>query len=445
MLFFSAARIAAGAAAPSLCAISCSRCFLHASRGLKESSSRRRNAASNTRGRVDHAKELIELMKSKNPEDAKTFYNNLHPRNKLDIIRLLHLKREKRRRHRSASTLPKFFSPLFERNYFFREDDITEESTLGRGPGGQATNRRMQTAIVKHRPSGIIVKFSRFPSLWLNRRAARELLHLRLEEHLIGPASRLGRVRLARERREKRRQRTLKWLDCKGRRLAVKSSLELHWFAFLTGAEPLPSAVAQQLRQTGRDGPLFIGSFFEEKCSQWWPLFSHAFDSVTDRSTSAEVHFTPVPEVFQYLFPSVRSPENQKAAEQLQQCIGNAAVRENVRRSFLCFCELFGLQVVQGARSNEKPDAIVLRKDGVNWLEKQSRMIDGDKLSSTAGAAWAQVYLCLRQLEMAPEAKSIVAFFKRELKLTSKELGRSCWASDAIQGLRKALQNSTKK
>ena len=81
----------------------------------------------------------------------------------------------------------------FETFFFFREEDLEENSILGRGPGGQATNRRRQTCQLRHRPTGIDVRFSRFRSLYANRKAARCLLNLQLERRLFGRFSRLGR------------------------------------------------------------------------------------------------------------------------------------------------------------------------------------------------------------------------------------------------------------
>ena len=86
--------------------------------------------------------------------------------------------------------LPLYYSEEFEKKYYFKEEDLSETSCRGRGPGGQATNRREQTCQLLHIPSGICIRASRHPSLYANRKVARKILNIKLEEYLLGRESR---------------------------------------------------------------------------------------------------------------------------------------------------------------------------------------------------------------------------------------------------------------
>ncbi|CBZ29034.1 conserved hypothetical protein [Leishmania mexicana MHOM/GT/2001/U1103] len=418
-------------------------CFVHGGESVEKRPSRRRFAAFNTRGRVAQAKELVDMMKKKSAQDAKEFYEALQPRDRLDILRLLYERRKKRQSDQASSKLTKYYSVPFEKKYFFREEDVEEESTLGRGPGGQATNRRMQTAIVKHVPSGLIVKFSRFPSLWLNRRAARELLNLRLEEHLLGPASRLGRVRVARERRRRRRQRTMAYLSEKGARLQARDTRRCHWLAFLTGESPLPSAAVSQmgLEEDAALVPVTTAVLFGSECHRWWPKLRAATESAAAAapdSTSDDC----VPLLLQYLFPVVYADSSCAEREEMMACKSNKAVHTNVKRALTCFCELFGLRL-RHTLASVPPEAsrVVLEKDGLNWVEHRSRMITNGSLSRLARTCWPRVYMSVRELGMTPEARAIIVFFKKEVS-TAKGSASGAWAAEALQCFSEAVRRS---
>jgi hypothetical protein len=88
------------------------------------------------------------------------------------------------------------YNAEFQCYFYFREEDVEENSILGRGPGGQATNRRRQTCQIAHKPTGIRVRFSRFRSLYSNRKMARTLLSWQIEKKLFGVFSRLGAAEL---------------------------------------------------------------------------------------------------------------------------------------------------------------------------------------------------------------------------------------------------------
>ncbi|XQJ29206.1 RF-1 domain containing protein, putative [Leishmania guyanensis] len=418
-------------------------CFVHGSGSVEKRPSRRRYAAFNTSGRCGEAKELVHAMKKMSAQDAKALYDALHPRVRLDIMRLLSEKRRKRQSDRVTSKLTKYYSVPFEKNYFFREEDVEEMSTLGKGPGGQATNRRMQTAIVKHVPSGLIVKFSRFPSLWLNRRAARELLSLRLEEHLLGPTSQLGKIRVARERRRRRQQRTLKYLSEKGARLQTKDTRRCHWLAFLTGESPLPSAAVSQmaLEEDAAAVPVTTAVLFGPECNTWWPKLRAASQS-TAAAAPDSTGDGGVPLFLQYLFPVAYADSSPAEREEMAACKSSKAVRTNVRRALSCFCELFGLRLRRIATSAPiEASRVVLERDGLNWVERKSRLTKNGSMTPLARACWPRVYMSVRELGMSPEARAIVVFFKKEVR-TALGSASGAWAVEALQCLTEAVRRS---
>lgn len=213
---------------------------------------RRRFCADNTRGRSDHIRERVKELKALTTSaERQAFFEKLHPRDKLDVLKALHSKRKRKRHH---SGLPKYYSGSFQRSFYFREEDVEETSTLGRGPGGQATNRRKQTVILTHKPTDLMVKVSRFPSLRLNRRAARELLNLRLEYKLAGPRSILGMAQAAKARRAAQRARETERAQLRKAVRAYKASHSRHYYRFLKGDEPLPPYAMMELLNQGQTG-----------------------------------------------------------------------------------------------------------------------------------------------------------------------------------------------
>lgn len=408
----------------------------------------RRYAKENMRGRHMSAKEEVQKMRKMSATEARAHYDHLMPRDKLGVLRLLHHQRKQRRIGRAASRLPKYRSSVFERRYYFREEDVTEESTLGRGPGGQATNRRMQTVILKHSPTGLIVKYSRFPSLWLNRRAARELLHLRLEEQLLGKDSQLGQEKAVRERRRRRRRRSLNRLYKRGDALTALNAKESHYHAFLTGEEPLPPCAAAQLGERLGQNPVFVTTFFEEECRNLWPVLDSAFRTINqgrlqhENADAATTQTPQLPQVVHFLFPmadpSADPPMRARTEKEIERCRDDEAALRNVRRAFHCFCELFGLRVCSVARKCGG-ERLVLQRDGLNWVELRRRMIQPDgHLTPLALVAWPRVYGSLRALRLQSEASSVRAFFAAEVKkqttVPTSETA-NCWAVEASSAM----------
>ena len=86
-----------------------------------------------------------------------------------------------------------------------RDADLDESFVLGGGPGGQNVNRTASCVDLLHRPSAIRIKCQRTRSRALNRFLARRELCDRIEERLLGAASR-RRQAIERIRRQKRRR-----------------------------------------------------------------------------------------------------------------------------------------------------------------------------------------------------------------------------------------------
>ncbi|XP_011300477.1 probable peptide chain release factor C12orf65, mitochondrial isoform X3 [Fopius arisanus] len=84
-------------------------------------------------------------------------------------------------------SLKKFLD--FSRVPKLNENDLEEQYVRGSGPGGQATNKTNNAVVLKHKPSGIVVKCHQSRSLWDNKKTAREILVMRLDSKLNGEFS----------------------------------------------------------------------------------------------------------------------------------------------------------------------------------------------------------------------------------------------------------------
>lgn len=69
------------------------------------------------------------------------------------------------------------------------EKDLKEQFVRGSGPGGQATNKNANCVVLKHLPTGVVVKSHQSRSLDVNRKEARRLLTLRIDKLLNGEDS----------------------------------------------------------------------------------------------------------------------------------------------------------------------------------------------------------------------------------------------------------------
>ena len=90
------------------------------------------------------------------------------------------------------------------------EKDLIESFTKGSGRGGQKLNKTNSCVHLLHLPTGTRVKCQFSRDLQANRQRARSIMKLRLEELLLGVASRTAikakRVRKAKDRNRRRRE-----------------------------------------------------------------------------------------------------------------------------------------------------------------------------------------------------------------------------------------------
>ncbi|KAK3514481.1 hypothetical protein QTP70_018680 [Hemibagrus guttatus] len=71
------------------------------------------------------------------------------------------------------------------------EEDLEEQFVRGSGPGGQATNKTSNCVVLKHVPTGVVVKCHETRSVELNRKRAREILQEKLDIIYKGEESEL--------------------------------------------------------------------------------------------------------------------------------------------------------------------------------------------------------------------------------------------------------------
>ena len=86
-----------------------------------------------------------------------------------------------------------------------REEDLDESFTRSGGKGGQNVNKVSTCVILVHRPSGTMVRCEQERTQGLNRYLARKRLADRIEEALMGEASRRQQA-IEKIRRQKRRR-----------------------------------------------------------------------------------------------------------------------------------------------------------------------------------------------------------------------------------------------
>ena len=86
-----------------------------------------------------------------------------------------------------------------------REQDLEERFVRAGGPGGQNVNKVSTCVVLIHRPSGLSVRCQEERSQGLNRFLARRRLADKMEEMLLGAASR-RRQEIEKIRRQKRKR-----------------------------------------------------------------------------------------------------------------------------------------------------------------------------------------------------------------------------------------------
>lgn len=86
-----------------------------------------------------------------------------------------------------------------------RESDLEESFIRSGGPGGQNVNKVSTCVVLKHRPSGMIVKCQQERSQAMNRYWVRRILLEKLEARILGRRSEEAR-RIAKIKRQKRKR-----------------------------------------------------------------------------------------------------------------------------------------------------------------------------------------------------------------------------------------------
>jgi protein subunit release factor B len=107
-----------------------------------------------------------------------------------------------------------------------REQDLEESFVRSGGPGGQNVNKLSTCVILTHRPSGLSVRCQEERSQALNRFLARRRLADKMEEKLLGAASRQRQEieRIRRQKRKRSRRAKQKMLADKRHRSEVKQN-----------------------------------------------------------------------------------------------------------------------------------------------------------------------------------------------------------------------------
>ncbi|CAM5162013.1 unnamed protein product [Eretmochelys imbricata] len=90
------------------------------------------------------------------------------------------------------------------------ETDLEEQFVRGDGPGGQATNKTSNCVVLKHIPSGIVVKCHQTRSVELNRQRAREILQQKVDLFYKGENSDIFKEKRAAEKKKQEKKKRAK-------------------------------------------------------------------------------------------------------------------------------------------------------------------------------------------------------------------------------------------
>ncbi|XP_044146261.1 mitochondrial translation release factor in rescue [Bufo gargarizans] len=97
-------------------------------------------------------------------------------------------------------------SELLELN----EKDLDEQFVRGHGPGGQATNKTNNCVVLKHIPSGIVVKCHQTRSTEVNRIRARRILQEKVDLFYKGESSDIFKQKEESERKKQEKRKKAK-------------------------------------------------------------------------------------------------------------------------------------------------------------------------------------------------------------------------------------------
>ncbi|XP_010718397.1 probable peptide chain release factor C12orf65 homolog, mitochondrial [Meleagris gallopavo] len=90
------------------------------------------------------------------------------------------------------------------------EAELKEQFVRGDGPGGQATNKTSNCVVLKHVPSGIVVKCHQTRSVEKNRKIAREILQEKVDLFYKGEESDVYKEKKASEKKKQEKKRRAK-------------------------------------------------------------------------------------------------------------------------------------------------------------------------------------------------------------------------------------------
>ncbi|XP_037672767.1 probable peptide chain release factor C12orf65 homolog, mitochondrial [Choloepus didactylus] len=90
------------------------------------------------------------------------------------------------------------------------ESELEEQFVKGHGPGGQATNKTSNCVVLKHIPSGIIVKCHQTRSVDQNRKLARKILQEKVDVFYNGENSPVYKEKREAEKKKQARKKRAK-------------------------------------------------------------------------------------------------------------------------------------------------------------------------------------------------------------------------------------------
>ncbi|XP_011877313.1 PREDICTED: probable peptide chain release factor C12orf65 homolog, mitochondrial [Vollenhovia emeryi] len=93
------------------------------------------------------------------------------------------------------------------------EADLEEQFVRGSGPGGQATNKTNNAVLLRHKPTGLVVKCHETRSQWDNKKRAREILVTKLDNLLNKERSIEAQIRVLEEKQRARQDYKRRKLD----------------------------------------------------------------------------------------------------------------------------------------------------------------------------------------------------------------------------------------
>jgi protein subunit release factor B len=97
------------------------------------------------------------------------------------------------------------------------ESDIEEQFVRSSGPGGQKVNKASTCVVLKHKPTGIVVKCEKERSQSINRFLARRILVEKIQKNILGEKTeeekRIWKIKKQKKKRSRRAK--LKMLEYK--------------------------------------------------------------------------------------------------------------------------------------------------------------------------------------------------------------------------------------